>query len=162
MDPAVSSHSYLADGRQNFAHELINALKVIGPKGTILAYNMSFEKQVLEVLGELSPKDADWLEGIINRLRDLIEPFREFLYYHPDQHGSCSLKKVLPAIAGKSYMGMEIGEGGMASLKYYLTHFRDSAKEEKEKVRNALLEYCKLDTEGMVDILRKLEEIRRQ
>jgi hypothetical protein len=162
MDSAASSHSYLADGRQNFAPELINALKVIGPKGSVLAYNMSFEKQVLEVLEELSPKDANWLEGIINRLRDLIEPFRAFSYYHPDQHGSCSLKKVLPALAGKSYMGMEIGEGGMASLKYYLTHFRDSVKEEKEKVRNALLEYCKLDTEGMVEILRKLEEISKQ
>lgn len=161
-DSDVESHSFLADGRKNFAAELIKALKVIGSTGTVLAYNMSFEKQVLKALAELSPKDAHWLESISDRLRDLIEPFRAFSYYHPDQHGSCSLKAVLPALTGKSYKEMEIGEGGMASLKYYLTHFRDAAKEEKEKVRNALLKYCKLDTEGMVDILRRLEEISKQ
>lgn len=161
LNSAAESHNFLADGRKNFAPELINALRVIGPKGTLLAYNMSFEKQVLKVLGELFPKDADWLERISGRLKDLIEPFRTFSYYHPEQHGSCSLKVVLPALTDKSYSGMEIGEGGMASIKYYITHFRDSAREEKEKVRNALLEYCQLDTEGMVSILRKLEEISK-
>lgn len=160
-DSDVMSYNFLADDRGNFAPALVKALKVIGPKGTVLAYNMTFEKQVLEVLAELSPEDADWLQCISARLRDLIEPFRTFSYYHPDQHGSCSLKAVLPALTGKSYKEMEIGEGGMASLKYYLTHFRDAAKEEKEKVRNALLEYCMLDTEGMVGILRKLEEISK-
>jgi hypothetical protein len=161
MGSDVESHSFLADGRKNFAPELIKALNVIGPTGTVLVYNMSFEKQVLKALAELSPKDANWLESISDRLRDLIEPFRAFSYYHPDQHGSMSLKAVLPVLTNKSYKEMEIGEGGMASLKYYLTHFRDSAREEKEKVRNALLEYCKLDTEGMVAILRKLEEISK-
>ncbi|MBU2054061.1 MAG: DUF2779 domain-containing protein, partial [Proteobacteria bacterium] len=162
MNLDVESHSFLADGRKNFAPELIKALKVIGPTGTVLAYNMSFEKQVLKALAELSPKDANWLESISDRLRDLIEPFRAFSYYHPAQHGSMSLKAVLPVLTGKSYKEMDIGEGGMASLKYYLTHFRDSAKEEKEKVRNDLLEYCKLDTEGMVAILRKLEDVSKQ
>lgn len=162
MNLDVESHSFLADGRKNFAPELIKALKVIGPTGTVLAYNMSFEKQVLKALAELSPKDANWLKSISDRLRDLIEPFRAFSYYHPAQHGSMSLKAVLPVLTGKSYKEMDIGEGGMASLKYYLTHFRDSAKEEKEKVRNDLLEYCKLDTEGMVAILRKLEDVSKQ
>ncbi len=157
----AESHNFLADGRKNFAPELIKALRVIGSKGTVLAYNMSFEKQVLKVLGELSPKDADWLEGVSGRLKDLIEPFRAFSYYHPSQHGSCSLKAVLPVLTGKSYKEMEIGEGEMASIKYYLTHFRDSAREEKEKVRQALLEYCNLDTEGMVAILLKLEEMSK-
>ena len=30
---------------------------------------------------------------------------------------------------------------------------------EKQKIRNALLEYCKLDTEAMVKILQKLKTI---
>ncbi len=62
-------------------------------------------------------------------------------------------------ITGRTYEGMEIEEGSTASLRYYLTHFRDCPKEEKEKVRKDLLEYCNLDTEGMVEILRRLDEI---
>jgi hypothetical protein len=57
---------------------------------------------------------------------------------------------------------MEIEEGSTASLMYYLTHFGDCQKIEKEKTRKALLEYCNLDTEGMVEILGKFEEISRE
>jgi len=156
----VEFHEFLADGRENFGPDLANALKVIGPKGTVLAYYMSFEKQALQILGALSPKDAGWLQAIADRMQDLLVPFREFSYYHPDQHGSCSLKFVLPCLSkGKGYDGMEIGEGGMASRRYYMTHFKECSKEEKEKVRKDLLEYCKLDTEGMVEILRAFEEM---
>jgi len=121
---------------------------------------MSFEKKALQILGGLSPKDAGWLQGVADRLQDLIVPFRDFSYYHPDQHGSCSLKFVLPCLSkGKGYDDMEIGEGGTASRRYYMTHFKECSKEEKEKVRKDLLEYCRLDTEGMVEILRALEEV---
>jgi hypothetical protein len=156
----VEFHEFLADGRENFAPDLVKALKIIGPRGTVLAYNMGFEKQVLKTLGVLSPEDAGWLGGIAERMRDLLVPFRNFSYYHPDQHGSCSLKSVLPCISkGKGYDGMAIEEGGTASRKYYMTHFKECSKKEKEKTRKDLLEYCKLDTEGMVEILRALEEM---
>jgi len=153
------SHSFLADSRNNFAPELVKALRVIGPKGTVLAFNKSFEKQVLECLQALSQKDGEWLSSIIDRLKDLIDPFRAFSYYHPEQHGSCSLKAVLPVLTGKSYEGMEIEEGSMASIMYYLTHFKDCQKIEKENTRKALLEYCNLDTEALVEILEKFEQI---
>ena len=156
----VEFHEFLADSRETFASDLVKALKVIGRKGTVLAYNMSFEKQVLQVLEALSPKDAGWLRSIADRMQDLIVPFRDFSYYHPAQHGSCSLKSVLPCFSGgKGYDDMEIGEGGMASIRYYKTHFNECSKEEKEKTRKDLLEYCKLDTEGMVEIVRAFEEI---
>jgi hypothetical protein len=156
----IEFREFLADGRENFGPDLANALKVIGPKGTVLAYNMGFEKQVLKTLGALSPKDAGWLQGIVDRMEDLMAPFRSFSYYHPDQHGSCSLKFVLPCFSkDKGYDGMQIEEGGMASRRYYVTHLKECSKEEKEKVRKDLLEYCKLDTEGMIEILRALEEM---
>ena len=156
----VEFHEFLADGRETFASDLVKALKVIGRKGTVLAYNMSFEKQVLQVLGSLSPKDAGWLRSIADRMQDLIVPFRDFSYYHPAQHGSCSLKFVLPCFSkGRGYDSMEIREGGTASIRYYMTHFKECSKEEKKKARKDLLEYCKLDTEGMVEIVRAFEEI---
>lgn len=161
--PAVrvepKSHSFLAEGRDNFANDIIQALKVIEPKGTILSYNKSFEKQVLKSLEDLYPREKEWLGNLIPRMKDLMEPFRSFSYYHPEQCGSCSFKEILPALTGQSYEGMEIKEGGTASLKYYMTHFRDCEEEEKQKMRRALLEYCNLDTEGMVEILRELDRI---
>jgi hypothetical protein len=153
------SYSFLADSTENFAPELVKALRVIGSTGTVLAFNKSFENQVLECLKELSPKDSKWLSSVIDRLRDLMDPFRGFWYYHPDQHGSCSLKAVLPVLSSKSYQGMEIGEGSTASLMYYLTHFRNCQNIEKENTRKALIEYCNLDTEGMVEILEKIEQL---
>ena len=57
-----------------------------------------------------------------------------------------------------SYDEMEIRDGGMASNAWLgLWELEDSS--EIEKIRNALLEYCKLDTLGMVKILEKLKEI---
>jgi len=153
---------FLADGRDNFAQDVVKALRRIGPKGTVLAYHMSFEKQVLKALEELSPRDSLWLRSISERMGDLMAPFKEFWYYHPDQHGSCSLKAVLPCfLTNKGYEDMEIKEGIIASMRYYITHFKDCPKEEKEKVRRNLREYCTLDTEGMVEILRRLEEIAK-
>ncbi len=156
------SYSFLADSTENFAPELVKALRVIGSKGTVLAFNKSFESQVLECLKELSPQDGKWINTVIDRLKDLMDPFRGFWYYHPEQHGSCSLKAVLPVLTGKSYQGMEIEEGGTASLMYYLTHFKECQAGEKEKTRKALLEYCNLDTEGMVEILEKIGQLNTE
>jgi hypothetical protein len=92
---------------------------------------------------------------------DLLEPFRSFSYYHPDQEGSASMKEVLPALTGKSYEGMAIADGGAASREYLRVTFGNVATGEKEHVRAQLEEYCGLDTSGMVaivDALRKLAE----
>jgi hypothetical protein len=73
--------------------------------------------------------------------------------------GSYSLKEVLPALVPElSYEGMDISDGGMASLSYMRICETEDA-DERESLRRALLEYCKLDTLGMVKILEKLRDI---
>ena len=72
--------------------------------------------------------------------------------------GSYSLKYVLPVIVPElSYEGMEVSDGAMAS-NAWLNMWEIEDHAEIEKIRNALLEYCKLDTLGMVRILEKLKE----
>lgn len=73
-------------------------------------------------------------------------------------NGSYSIKSVLPALVPEmSYTELEIGEGGTAMAAFEgLLHIKEES--ERQKVRNALLEYCKLDTEAMVRILEKLKE----
>jgi len=88
-----------------------------------------------------------------------MEPFREFYYYDCRQKGSCSLKKVLPAVVGKGYEGMGIGSGGDASVAFYDMYYNDNVKADVGKVRGDLLEYCCLDTYGMVLIVGKLKSL---
>jgi len=57
-----------------------------------------------------------------------------------------------------NYDGMEVADGGMAMDAYArMCASRDPG--EIESIRKALLEYCKLDTLGMVRILEKLRTL---
>ena len=78
----------------------------------------------------------------------MLAPFKSFHYYHPDQCGSASIKAVLPTLTGKSYEGLEIAEGGTASLEYLRVTFGEADEKELQKVRRQLEKYCALDTEG--------------
>ena len=54
---------------------------------------------------------------------------------------------------------MDIGEGTMASLKYLEAAFGNISDADRQKIRIDLLTYCGQDTGGMIDILRKLQEL---
>jgi hypothetical protein len=99
------------------------------------------------------------VDRINERIVDLNVPFRDFSYYHPQQLGSSSLKHVLPALTNLSYDNLEIGEGTTASLKFIEAAFGNISYLERQKIRTDLLTYCGQDTGGMIDILRKLQEL---
>ncbi len=158
-------YSFIASGskdpRLNFAQELRS---VIGEYGTVLVYYQSFEKSRLKEIAEFFPDESNWIESVIKRFVDLYEPFRNFAYYHPSQDGSASLKKVLPALTGKGYDDLEIGDGMTASIAYlFITHGAYNGDKPTSKdiknVRANLEKYCGQDTEGMIWILEKLEEL---
>ncbi|MBW2998470.1 DUF2779 domain-containing protein [Candidatus Woesearchaeota archaeon] len=144
------------DPRFDFGEELS---KVIGEKGSIIVFNQAFELGVLKELADAYPFFKEMFENISERVVDLIIPFRNFNYYNPKQKGSCSIKKILPALTGKGYEDLEIGNGGDACVLYPEITYGDVSDEEKQKVRDNLLEYCKLDTEGMVWILDELRKL---
>jgi hypothetical protein len=152
--------SFLAEGkgdpRQKFTAELKKAL---GSEGSIVVYNESFEKNILKQLAQALPENRGWIESANERIVDLLAPFREFHYHHPKQRGSASLKKVLPALTGKGYADLEIGNGDDASTSFMRITFGDIDKEEAKKVRENLEKYCALDTEGMIWIVEELERI---
>jgi hypothetical protein len=54
---------------------------------------------------------------------------------------------------------MEIGDGGTASSEYARVTFGDAPEEERNRVRSALLDYCRLDTLAMVRIVEKLKQL---
>ena len=116
-----------------------------------------FSKMCIEVFPQYSEK----LKNIINRLKDLMIPFQKKWYYTPEMRGSYSIKSVLPDLTNNlSYDSLEIKEGGTAS-DTFLQMINKSFNGDEGVKRKQLLEYCKLDTEVMVEILEKLNFISR-
>ena len=151
----------LADGKGDPRKEFLEGLKQLPKEGSVLAFNASFEKRVLHDLAEAFPKDAKWITQIIDRMDDLATPFREFWYYHPNQHGSYSIKEVLPSMTGKGYEGLGIAEGGAATRAFIALLNNTLNTKDVKKAREDLLKYCGRDTEGMVEILEALQKIAK-
>jgi hypothetical protein len=87
---------------------------------------------------------------------DLMAPFRAKHIYHCQFNGSYSIKAVLPALVPElSYDDLEIKDGGLAADSW-LRMRSGVSQEEAKKIRADLLAYCKLDTWGMVAILKYL------
>ena len=93
----------------------------------------------------------------------MYEPFGNFYYYNSKQKGSASLKNVLPVFSSHGYDDLEIQNGQVASLRYHNIVFLKGEKEPDTarigKIRKNLLDYCGLDTGGMIYILRELYKI---
>jgi hypothetical protein len=156
----LEHHQFLAEGADDPRPAFMRQLKAILPKdGSVVTYNASFETSRLEEMSELLPEYESWVKQIKSRVVDLLLPFRGFRYYHPNQHGSASIKAVLPVLAGKDYQNLVIQEGGTASREYLRVTFAEVTDAERNRVRRALEEYCGQDTMGMVWIVENLKKL---
>jgi hypothetical protein len=149
---------YLGDGKTDPRPGLINfLLAAIGPEGTLLAYNASFEAKRIEELARDFPEHAPALSALAGRFEDLMKPFQESAYAHPQCHGRFSLKKVLPALVpGMTYEGLAVANGGDAQLAYCRLLSGELPPEDMERLRKDLKVYCGQDTLAMVKILEQL------
>jgi len=159
-DGKTTHKSFLYAGSGDPRKEFVEALKnALGESGTIIAYNISFEKRIIKSLAEAFESYNPWAEKLEKRFVDLITPFKNFYYYNPLQKGSGSLKKVLPAVTGKGYDELGIADGETASVEFMNVTYNDASEEKKKQVREDLEKYCGLDTEGMIWIVDKLKEL---
>ena len=147
---------YLADPQKDCRRELAEKLiRDLGNFGSVLMYT-PFEKRIIKELAETYSDQAPQLNLIISRLADLEAIIRKN-FYHPDFHGSTSIKKTLPALVPElSYDNLEIGEGGAALSEFAYMAMGKYTKGEVQKKRKNLLEYCKLDTLAMVKLHERL------
>lgn len=156
---SIEHREYLAEENEDPRIKLLEQMKTdLEGTGDIIVYNKSFEISVMKKLAEDFPEHKDWLQQAIDRIVDLADVFRPFYYYNKSQKGSYSIKKVLPAITGKSYSELEINNGADASMLYFYSHIVQKL-EHKDKIRENLLKYCCLDTEGMVWIVKELKKL---
>jgi hypothetical protein len=153
----LAHHEFLGepgmDPRRSFIDKLLFDAR---PCRTVLVYNQAFEVTRLQELADLFPEYTEDIEAIIARIVDLMVPFRNRDYYVKAMCGSHSIKHVLPALVPDlSYENLAIADGEMAMLAYARLA-KISDMDEKKKIRQDLLEYCRLDTLGMVRIWEKL------
>lgn len=157
----LQHHYFLAKDSSDPTRAMSQSLKeLIGPDGTVIAWNMSFEKGCNEEMGERAPEYALFYQDVNTRMYDLMQVFKKGHYVHKDFHGSASLKKVLPVVAPElSYKELGIQEGMTASNSWGDMVSGKLLNEESEKIYQDLLAYCELDTLAMVRILEKLNDI---
>ena len=153
---------YLHDGKDDPRPKFLAALKEYLPaSGSVLVYFEGFEGSVLKELVKDFPEYTAWVDVLLGRIVDLYKPFKDYLYYNPKQKGSASIKKVLPALVGKGYEGLDIKDGDCASIAYLDMTFGELTASARKKIREDLLRYCERDTEAMVWIVGELGKINR-
>jgi hypothetical protein len=168
-----SVHVEHADGtlehREFLAHDGIDPRELLAQKlcediprdVTVLAYNMGFEKGVIKKLALNYPKLGEHLLHVSENIKDLMTPFGQKHYVTPSMNGSYSIKYVLPALVPEmeqAYKELEGVQNGAQAMNAYANMSKLNSAE-KEKMRNSLLQYCKLDTLAMVMVLEKLREV---
>jgi hypothetical protein len=153
---ALIHHEFLAEGHDDPRPAFLEKLRVCLPnKGTIIAYNASFEKSRLREAASAFPEHS-WVGELDDRFLDLLIPFRNFWYHHPDQQGSASIKKVLPVLTGTDYSHLAIQDGNSAARAFAVAEFGDLEPDIRRQMRKDLLSYCQLDTQAMADLMEAL------
>ena len=156
----ISHKEYLHRDTQDPRLPLTESLiKTLEKKGTIIAFNAAFEKGVIQNLAEQFPKYENQLLNINKRFWDQLIIFRKYYMDYRFQ-GSNGLKSILPVIVpDKDYSHLDVSDGSQAQV-VWLEMITLSEGEKKETLINQLLAYCKLDTLAMVEIHKKLIQIK--
>lgn len=150
--------AFLGDGLTDPREALIKQMIAeTGTSGSVVVWNKTFEKTCMLKMAAQFPQYAEPLLSIVDRMVDLMVPFRKKQINSDAFMGSYSIKYVLPVIVPElSYQNLEINNGMMASTTYVELASMDLVKQ--AEVREQLLEYCKLDTLAMVKIWEWMEK----
>lgn len=155
-DGQITHHEFLDLSGNDPRQACAAALAGLPEKGSVVAWNASFERRCLKDLAEALPDLAERLLSLADRLVDL-KVVAEQHYYHRDQRGSWSIKSVLPTLANElDYGALEVKSGGEAFSAYEEAISSATSMVRHEAIGDALKFYCERDTWAMVVLLAKL------
>ena len=160
-DGTYSHAQYLAEGAQDTRPELARQMVQATAGAERVATYSHFEKTRIRGLQECVPELRPELEALEHKLIDLLPVIRENVY-HPGFLGSFSLKYVLtPLVPELTYDDLVIVDGLVASVEIARLLFvaQKIAPQERDRVRQDLLNYCERDTWAMVKLLERLREL---
>jgi predicted RecB family nuclease len=160
-DGTYTHAEFLAEGpddaRPLLAQRMIDAT---ARAERVVTYS-AFEKTRIRGLQESVPSLRAELEELEGKLIDLLPVLREHVY-HPDFHGSFSIKAVLtPLVPDLTYSDLVIVDGLLASVEIARLLFVAGKipPDEVPRVRKDLLDYCERDTWAMVRLLDTLRTL---
>jgi hypothetical protein len=157
----VKHTEYLHLEDSNPMPELIAKLKAdIGGSGTILTWNMVYEKGCNDRMAKFYPEHKEFLQSLNQRINDLMIPFSEMWFFDKDFFGSASVKNVMPVLAPElSYKELDISDGLKARRDWTQTILNGQNQDQKDEIITNLRKYCTLDTYAMVRILEELRKL---
>ena len=132
----------------------------INPSGTVLAWNVGFERSVTKELASRVPAYEKTLQRICTQMQDLMDIFSGQHYVHKGFGGKVAIESVmevmLPDISYDHlpYTGQDVGFVWWKDIASTV----EQSKDRSEKIR-LVKEYCKQDTLVMVEIWRILNDI---
>ena len=143
-------HTDEGDPRRPLTESLLNH---IGETGSLIAYNIPFERGVIHHLAAHFLEHAQRLLAMADRLWDQLPIFRR--HYRDYRFGkSNSLKSVLPVIAPElSYQMLAVQNGAQAQVVWE-EMIEDGDTAVKAQLSEQLRKYCHMDTLAMVEIHR--------
>ncbi len=160
-DGTYSHVGYLAEGSHDARPELARAMLEATAGAERVVMYTPFERTRIRSLQKSEPDLAAGLKQMEDKLIDLHPVIRGNVY-HPDFLGSFSLKYVLhPLVPELTYDDLVIVDGLVASVEIARLLFvaQKISPEERDRVRQDLLDYCERDTWAMVKLLERLREL---
>ena len=158
-DGSISHHEGLlepgATTNKDLLQKMIDAMDQ-GKQWTRIVWNQWFEKSRNTEWAKLYPEYEEQLLSINRQTFDLMEIFRQQLFFHRDFEGSASIKKVLPVLTDIRYDDLEVSNGWIASNLLRQMIVGELKDTEIEHTKQELLKYCEQDTRAMVAIYQKL------
>lgn len=130
----------------------------IDPKGTVLAWNVGFERSVTNELADRLPAYATPLRRICDQMQDLMDIFTKQHYVHHGFRGSAAIESVMNVLLPDMsydhlpYTGQDVG------FVWWKDIVSQPAVDRDEKIR-LITEYCKQDTFVMVEIWHILNDM---
>ncbi len=152
---------WLAEGPGDPRRELAEAMLAATAGAKRIVTYSAYEKTRITELKALVPELAGPLDQLLAKLVDLLPVVRNNVY-HPDFKGSFSLKAILnPLVPELTYNDLVIVDGRLASVEIARLLFvaHKIPVQERDKLRQDLLDYCERDTWATVKLMERLREL---
>lgn len=152
-------HEVNSDPSEAVAKHLIEQ---IDPLGTVLAWNVGFERSVTNELASRLPEYEVPLRRICGQMQDLMDVFSDQHYVHKGFKGRVAIESVMNVLLPEMtydhlpYTGQDVGFVWWSDIVN-----TGADPSERPKKVHLLKEYCKQDTFVMVEIFRILNDIKR-
>jgi uncharacterized protein DUF2779 len=128
--------------------------------GSIIVWNKTFESGINKDIARRLPDAQGFIANLNDRIYDLEGIFSKQYYVHKNLWGKVSIKNVVPVLAPQlNYSSLEIQDGGTASITWSKIVSGCHSEEECNQLREALKEYCGMDSYAMYAIWRALHDM---